>query len=173
MRQCVRRFAQQSHVNILGNMNVSFHVTALSGDQVPRAFPLIQATWPDAQLSAWQSFVEFFNDQAVTKASGVLALHDSSADICGILAYRRDWDLRAGQILAIHLFSAVDLVNSLRTVRALLDVADRRALELGCNAIQIRMHNDQLRLASRLRRLGLTCEFGLFWKKIDAIQAQN
>ena len=154
-------------------MSVSYHVAALSGSQVPLAFPLIQATWPSADLAAWLSFVQSFNEAKETKESGVLALRDSAADICGVLAYRVERDLRAGPILAVHLFTAVDLINSLRTVRALLDAADALAIELGCAGVQIRLRNDQLRLASRLRRLGLASEAGLFWKKIDSAQSRN
>jgi hypothetical protein len=154
-------------------MSVSFHVTALSGDQVPLALPLIQATWPDADLASWLSFAESFNDQKATTGSGVLAIRDTAADICGILAYRADRDLRAGLILAVHLFTAVDLVNSLRTVRALLDAADARAIELGCTAVQIRLQNEQNKLASRLRRLGMASEADLLSKKIGSALSRN
>jgi hypothetical protein len=148
-------------------MNTSFHVAALSGDQVRQAFPLIQATCPGTDLDSWRSFVEFFGSAPAGKGSGVLALHDTAGNICGVLAYRLDRDLQAGIMLAVHLFTAVDLINSLSTVRALLDAAEKCALELGCAGVQIRLSNDQPGLAARLRRLGLSSAAGLFWKKID------
>ena len=154
-------------------MSVSFHVAALSDDQVPQAFPLIQATWPGADLNAWQGFVRFFNDRAAAKDAGVLSLRDPAGYICGVLAYRLDRDLRAGRMLAVPLFTAVDLINSPRTVGALLNVAEMRATELGCTGVQIRLYADQSRLASRLRLLGLSSEGGLFWKKIDPAQVRN
>ncbi len=154
-------------------MSVSFNVGVLSGDQVPLAFPLIRATWPGADLASWQSFVEFFNDEIGAKRSGVLALRDPAGCICGVLAYRLDRDLRAGPILAIHLFTAVDLLNSLRTVRALLEAADGQALELGCAGVQIRLRNDQSGLASHLRSLGVAPEASLLWKKIDSARTRN
>jgi hypothetical protein len=154
-------------------MAMSFHVAALSGDQVPLALPLIQATWPDVDLVSWQSFVEFYNDQTATKGSGVLALRDPAGCICGVLAYRLDRDLRAGATLAVHLFTAIGLVNSLTVARALLEVAHMRAIELGCVGVQIRLSNKQPGLASRLRTLGLSSEAGLFWRKIDPLQTRN
>ena len=100
-------------------------------------------------------------------------MRDLAGYICGVLAYRLDQDLRAGAILAVHLFTAVDLVNSLRTVRALLDAAEMRALELGCAGVQVRLYNEQAGLASRSRSLGLSSEAGLFWKKIGSAQTRN
>jgi hypothetical protein len=154
-------------------MILSFRVAALSDDQVPLAYPLIQATWPGAELGAWQSFVQFFNDRNMGEHAGVLAVRDPSAAICGILAYRLDRDLRAGRMLAVQLFTAVDLANSPRTVQALLDAAEVRAAELGCAGVQIRLYGDQSGLASRLRRLGLSYEGGLFWKQIGPVLARN
>src|SRR6266849_2962027 len=136
-------------------MSVSFNVGILSGDQVPLAFPLIQAT------------------RRRRSGRGVLALRDQAGCICGVLAYRLDRDLRAGPMLAVHLFTAVDLLNSLRTVRALLEAADGQALELGCAGVQIRLRNDQSGLASHLRSLGVAPEASLLWKKIDSAQTRN
>jgi hypothetical protein len=154
-------------------MILSFQVAALSDDQVAQAFPLIQATWPSAELGAWQSFVRFFNDRTMGEHTGVLAVRDPSGSICGILAYRLDRDLRAGRMLAVQLFTAVDLANSPRTVRALLDAAEARAAALGCAGVQIRLYGDQSGLASRLRRLGLSCEGDLFWKRIESRPTPN
>jgi hypothetical protein len=148
-------------------MSLSFRVAALSDDQVPQAFPLIQATWPGADLIAWRSFVEFFNDRTTAGYAGVLAVRDPAGSICGILAYRLDRDLRVGRLLFVQLFTAVDLINSPRTVRALLDAAEERACELSCERIQIRLYSDQRGLASRLRALGLSSEGGLLWKSVD------
>lgn len=154
-------------------MSVSFHVVPLSGDQVSQAFPLIQVTSPGADLGSWLSFVEFFSGQPAAQGTGVLALHDPKRYICGILAYRLDRDLRAGSLLTVQLFTAVDLINSLRPVRALLDAAEARACELGCTGIQIRVSGEQTGLASRLRALGLSSEGELFCKKINPARPAN
>lgn len=148
-------------------MNMPFHTVVLSADQVPEALPLIQVTWPSVDLASWQSFVQFFCAQTAAGDAGVLALRDPAGDLCGLLAYRLDRDLRVGPVLAVHLFTAVDLANSRRTVRALLDIAEARASQLGCAGVQIRLGNEQSGLASRLRALGLSSEAGLFWRKVE------
>lgn len=61
---------------------------------------------------------------------GILAIRDLSGYLCGVLAYRRDRDLRMGFILSVHLFTAVDVANSLLHVRALLDAVEVRATEM-------------------------------------------
>lgn len=149
-------------------MNATFRVAALSDDQVPQAFPLIQATWPGADLPAWQKFVQFFNDRTSAGDAGVLALHDPAGYIGGLLAYRRDQDLLTGPVLAIHLFTALNLMNSPQAVRVLLEAAEARATGMGCKAIQIRLYSEQGWLAARLRTLGLSLEAGLFRKVIDS-----
>ena len=103
----------------------------------------------------------------------MLALRDSVSCICGVVAYRLARDLQAGRVLAVELFTAADLANSLGTVRALLEAAEMQALELGCAGVQIRLYNDQHALASRLRTLGLLSEAGVFWKTIDTVHTQN
>jgi hypothetical protein len=157
-------------VSMLLQMSMFFHAIALSDDLVPQALPLIQATWPDVDLSAWQSFVRFFSDRELAAGSGVVALHDPTGGLCGVFAYRLDRDLRNGPVLAVQLFTAVDVVNSLRTVRALLEAAKARAFELGCTCLEIRLCSRQAELASRLHRLGLSREAGLSWSKIDRPQ---
>lgn len=148
-------------------MSASFRISVLSGKSVAQAFPLIQATWPTADMGTWQSYVEFFNERTGGEDGGIVALHDTAGYICGVLAYRLDRDLHAGPFLSVHLFTAVDLLSSLRTVRALLDVAEARARALGCTGMQIRLHKEQTRLAARLRGLGLSSDHRLFWTDID------
>lgn len=153
-------------------MNDPFHVAALLGDSIPQAFPLVQATCPGVELASWKAFVESFSDRC-SADGGVLAAFSSAGYIGGVLAYRLDRDLRAGLVLDVQLFTPVDLLNSSRMVRALLDAAEWRASELGCAGLRIRLYNDQAGVAAHLRTLGLSPEAGLFWKKIDRTRASN
>ena len=154
-------------------MNVSFATEILSDELAPLAFPLIQATCPNVDMTSWQKFVRFFNVRASAGDGGVLAVRDAAACICGVLAYRVDRDLRTGPTLAVDLFTAADLANSLRPVRALLDAAEMWACKLGCVGVQIRISNDQVRLASRLHTLGFSSEAGLYLKAIDTAPSPN
>jgi hypothetical protein len=149
-------------------MSTSFHAVVLSDDLVPQALPLIRATWPSVNLTAWRNFVQAFAGPAAPQGSGVLGLCDQAGCLCGVLAYRLDQNLEGCPVLAVHLFTAADLANSKRTLRALLEAAERRALELGCTGLQIRLSTGQTGLASRLRALGLSSDAKLFWKQIDS-----
>jgi hypothetical protein len=154
-------------------MNIAFHVATLTGDQVSRAFPLIQASWPDADLASWQNYVQFFSEAPTDRHSGVLGVYDTAGYICGVFAYQLDRDLRRGLMLTVQLFTAVDLTNSLRTVAAVVDVAESRARELGCKGVQILLRKDQARLALRVSELGLSSEASSFWKPVDPIAMRN
>lgn len=151
-------------------MSTSFDAIVLSGDLIPQALPLIRATWPAVDLTSWGNFVRFFAEPAPSQESGALGLRDRTGCLCGVLAYRLDQDLLAGPLLAVPLFTAVDLVNSPHTVRALLETAETRALELDCARVQIHLRNGQAELASLLRAMGLSSEIGHFWKEIDLVQ---
>jgi hypothetical protein len=90
----------------------------------------------------------------------------------GLYVYELDRALFFGPVLAAHLFTAVDIVNSPQTVRALLDTAETQAIELGCTAMRIRLRNSQTALASRLHSLGLTPE-AQFCKKVESRASPN
>jgi len=140
---------------------MSYQSDVISDQLAPQALPLVQATWPDVDLLDWLSFVRFFNGETTGPQSCILAMRDSSGYLCGILAYRLDHHLRDGPMLSIPLFTAVDVANSLQTVRALLDIAKARAAALGCAGVQIRLDKAQSKLAARLRNLGVSSEAGL------------
>jgi hypothetical protein len=155
-------------------MGSRFAIVGLAGEQVARALPVIQATWPGIDLPAWQRFVLSFGDatqNATGPASGMVALHDGSGTVCGVLAYRRDQDLRGRATLAVPLFTAVDLANSPRTVRALLDAAEALASELSCGQVEIRLYEEQGEFVSRLRELGLTGDASLLRLKVEPPRA--
>jgi hypothetical protein len=135
-----------------------FEIVDLAGDQVARALPVVQATWPEVDLASWQGFVKGFEAPAVPGRSGMLALRDASGGLCGLLAYRRDERLRGDAVLTVPLFAAIDLANAPHAVRALLDAAEALASELKCGHVEIRLHEEQGEFVSRLRSLGLTSD---------------
>jgi len=147
-------------------MNFSFQAGPLSGTQTAEVLPLVQATWPATDLSAWERYAQFFSSKAAGE-SGVLTMRDPSDCLCGLLVYRLHWSLRRGPVLTVPLFTAVDMANSLEAVRALLDAAETLASALHCTALEIRLDRAQSRLADRLRFLDLASDAGLFCKTIS------
>src|SRR5690242_5504018 len=138
-------------------MTGPFHTAALAGDEIVQAYPLIQATSPSVGLAAWKDFAKFFAEQ---ENCGVLALKDPVNCICGVVAYQLNWELSVGPVLSVHLFTTADLLNSSRTVQALLVAAETRAADLRCNGLQIRLAGTQAKLGSRLSGLGLSPRAG-------------
>jgi hypothetical protein len=154
-------------------MSGSFSTVVLSSDLAAQTLPLVQATWPAVDLARWREYVQFFSAQAGPNACGMHGLRDSSGCYCGIFAYQLDRDLVTGPMLAIHFFTAVDVINSPPTIRALLDAAESQALELGCTAVRIRLRSGQAELAGRLRALGLAVDFTQFYKNFNHTSSHN
>src|SRR6185369_1976410 len=116
--------AERRQMAEIRSMSISFHTAALAGDEIFQAYPLIQATCPNVDLASWKDFAKFFSER---ENCGVLALKDPVNCICGVVAYQLDWDLNAGLVLAVHLFTTADVMNTAQTVRALLEAAETRA----------------------------------------------
>ena len=134
-------------------MSPSFRVEDLTQTTLPQALPLLRATWPKVELAAWQEYAdEFRYRQAPTKID---VMFDSTGSLCGLFASRIERSLSGGSVLAIPLFTVVDVGNSLAPVEALLDSAAALASQSGCAHLQIRLDPTQRKLARRLRHLGL------------------
>ena len=150
-----------------------FSSIALSGDLIPETLPLVRVSWPGVDLARWREYVQFLSVHSEAKRSGVDGLRDSSGCYCGVFAYQIDRDLLLGPVLAVRLFTAVDVANSPRTLKALLDNVETRACELGCGAVQIYLHAGQTKLASRLRALSFIEEYSQFYKRLDDQTRRN
>jgi hypothetical protein len=131
-----------------------FTIVDLVEADVPTALPLLRATWPELDLPTWQDFASIFCSNRAVKAK-ITCLHDAHGGLCGLFASRVEHGLCEGRFLAIPLFTAVDIGNSLRPVQLLLDAASAQAKESGCADIQIRLASEQSELVKRLRFLGL------------------
>jgi len=139
-------------------MQSVFAVERLTDERASHAFPLVQASNPGIELPAWLDFVRFHNSQFPADNSGVMAMRDSTDCFCGVFAYRIEQDVRNGRIFSIQLFVAADIMNSLSTVRALLDAAETSASKLVCAAVQVRLSKDQAVMGSHLETLGLATD---------------
>ena len=146
-------------------MNFSFHTGPLSTNFVAEALPLVQATWPGTDLASWRRYLEAFSSKPAAEG-GVLAMRDSSGHLCGLITYSLYRPLGPEPILAVPLFTVVDLGNSLQAVRILLGAAERQASALDCTDLEIRLDRRQSQLANRLRSLGLSTGASLLGKTV-------
>jgi hypothetical protein len=133
-----------------------FSIVDLAPADVPRALPLLRATWPELDLVAWQTFAGAFCSEGAAQAQ-IASCDDSSGGLCGLFASRIEVGLCEGRLLAIPLFTAIDIGNSLEPLRALLAATETRAATHACGGMQIRLSMEQSGLSKRLRSLGLQC----------------
>ncbi|HVA14917.1 MAG TPA: hypothetical protein VNF99_16850 [Stellaceae bacterium] len=135
-------------------MSEPLRAAELAPADLAQALPLLRVTWSKLDLPAWQTFAANFcgQDRAEARITG---LFDSGGGLCGLLASRIDHTLDGGRILAIPVFTAVDIANSLAPVRALLDLAQAKMNEHGCGSLQIHLVSTQGELVKRLRAFGL------------------
>lgn len=136
-------------------MTQTFLVQDLAETAVPQALPLLRATWPTIDLAAWKNFAGSFRRRGSEPAAAITGLFDAAGGLCGLFASRTEPGLCDGRILAVPLFTVMDIGNSLSPVRALLDAAEAKAKAQRCAGVQIRLACEQNALAKRLRRLGL------------------
>jgi hypothetical protein len=148
-------------------MTRSFAVAPLTSNQIALAFPLVQAVMPEIDLMRWRSFVGPFVAGEAAASSGAMVLSNEAGYLCGVLAYRRDRDLRHGAVLAVDLFTAMDLVRDQAAVQTLLEIAQMKAQELHCTATQIRIDCAQRLLAERFQAAGHRPSAMLFYKEVD------
>ena len=147
-------------------MNFSFQTGPLSESLLAETLPLVQTTWPLTDLASWRRYIRPFGGKAAQ--AGLMTMRDSSSCLCGLLAYSLYRPLGPGLVLALPLFTAVDVANSLRAVRALLGAAEKQASLLSCTSLEIRLDRGQSQLSDRLRSLGLSAEVGLLGKMVPS-----
>jgi hypothetical protein len=131
----------------------AFKIATLESASRAQAFPLLRATWPDLNFEDWLSFADRFAN-STDMSTGLVGLSDDSGALCGLFAYRIGHTLRDERILAIPLFTAMDMANSLEPVQVLLNAVKERAELCHCPHLRIELDSEQAGLANRLHRLG-------------------
>ena len=144
----------------------SFRIVSLSEDEAAQCLPLIRITWPDVDLEHWRRFVRSYTAQRRESRSGALALRDAADYFSAMFAYRVEPDIQRGLVLAVHLFTAVDLTNSPNFARMLVSAAEAKARELGCSGIEIRLYRAQSTLALHLQSLKLVDSAAIMSKSV-------
>lgn len=131
-------------------MTYPFTTFTLREEDIGIVFPLIQAIGTDIDLSRWDNFARHFIDKPTSGARGIIGLRSAAGYVSGLFIYRVEHDLRHGTVLAIDLFTALDLFNEERAVRALMQGTDAKARELNCKATRVRVNTAQPSLAHHL-----------------------
>ena len=111
-----------------------FYVDALPPAQADGAYPLIRAVAPEVSLEGWRDYV-----QRRYRMGGLLGLKSEAGGIVGVLSYRLGERMRHGLVLALDDFVTFELSRAAPGRAALLEAAERLALDLGCTGLELRL----------------------------------
>ncbi len=148
-------------------MAPAFTAFALGPEDIAVVFPLVRAVGGDIELAQWRSFARRIIDVPAGSASGAIGLRSAAGYVCGLVLYRVEHDLRHGPVLAIDLFTALDLFNEERAIRSLIQLVDAKARELSCAATHIRLGTSQKSLIPIFAAEGHNQEATLFCKAVE------
>jgi len=148
-------------------MTHPFTTFALRAEDIGIVFPLVRAIGTEIDLSRWDSFARRIIAAPTAAACGIIGLRSAAGYVSGLFIYRVEHDLRHGTVLAIDLFTALDLFNEERATRALMQLADAKAHELNCKATHIRVNTAQTSLTHHLTAANQHPEATLFCSVIE------
>jgi GNAT superfamily N-acetyltransferase len=164
------------HVNAVGAkhrhflaMARSFDTFELSLDQIPVAFPLVNAALPAVDFETWRNFALPLINSSCPSSSGITALRNEAGYLCGLMVYRKERSLEHGATLAVNLFVALELANRGAAIRALLLAADTTARELGCNTTHIRIGAAHTTLAQHIQAGGYRPDAQVLCKSVETL----
>jgi hypothetical protein len=101
------------------------------------AYPLIRLVEPEVDLRSWLSFAAPLVRGRGTRHGVVTVRYSDQAHPCGICCFRRDRSLRHGEVLTADPLVALDLLDPVPLLSALLGELEVLAGRLGCRAIRI------------------------------------
>lgn len=122
-------------------MHREFTIKPLTSRLVQKAYPFAQSLGLH-DISSWRAFVESYaapGDTAGADAvdSGVIAAENLHGYVCGLLFYQVNRHNKDGAALICDPFLVADLPRYETPVRALLDAADRIALDRDCKWVRV------------------------------------
>jgi len=116
-------------------MHREFTVKPLAGRLVQKAYPFAPALGLHDPES-WRAFVESYSVGGGSN-SGVVVTESPHGYVCGVLFYQVNRHNKDGASLVCDPFLAADLPRYETPVRALLEAADRIAVDQGCKWVRV------------------------------------
>ena len=111
----------------------------LSVDQIPLAYPLVQAALPQVTLDAWRGFAAKQLSGQDPPVTGILTVASPLGCLTGLCSYRVDESLLHGRTLTIDNFVAVDLLDRGAIAETLAMGVEGLAQVNHCTAIHINL----------------------------------
>jgi hypothetical protein len=133
----------------------SLTVQPLVLSQLRAAYPLIREVVPTVDLEAWSRFARRFANPRFANRSGIMvAMIESRPYPSGLVAYKKDEDLRYGHVLTADHFIAFDLLDRQPVASALITAMETMGRQLGCDTIRWNLHHEAAGIAPNLLSAG-------------------
>ena len=97
----------------------------------------------------------------------MVALIDSRPYPSGLVAYKRDEDLRYGHVLTADHFIAFDLLDRQPVASALITAMESMGRRLGCDTVRWHLHHEAASVASNLLSAGHRLGGTVLYKPVD------
>jgi hypothetical protein len=119
-------------------MHREFTIKPLTPGLLDKAYPLAQALDIE-DLARWRAFVGSRAAAAAGESgdTGAIAAETPNGCLCGLLLYRVDHGESGGPTLVCDPFVVADMPRYATPTRALLEAADRIAVERGCTWVRV------------------------------------
>ncbi|HUZ65368.1 MAG TPA: hypothetical protein VMU82_16815 [Acetobacteraceae bacterium] len=132
-----------------------FLVENLTRNQIPLAYPLVREVLPALEPRQWTRLARRLTDPHRASQAGILVVRRRAQPFpCGLVCYRREHDLIHHAMLTAEYFIALDVLDPLPALSALVVELEGIANRLGCRAIRCILQGSALDLAPPLLAAG-------------------
>ena len=133
----------------------AFSIGVLSRDEIMAVYPLVREVVPTLELSSWLRFARQLTGSRRGEQCGIVAASREGRTFpSGLFCYRVEDDLTLGRVLVADHFVAVDLLDPLAVLTALVGQLDELANRLGCTAVRSLVHGGTPDMAESLDAAG-------------------
>ena len=132
--------------------------TNLNASDIEPAFALIHALHPGLAVDDWRRFASPLVDQAPSARSGLVGVRNEAGYLCGLFVYRVEADLAHEHAFIVDVIAALDVVDVMFVIRAMMSMIEATARRLDCGITRIRVKRNQVGLGLHLREWGLQVE---------------
>ncbi|MGD0632798.1 MAG: hypothetical protein ABSA13_00775 [Beijerinckiaceae bacterium] len=145
----------------------SLTVQPLILSQLRAAYPLIREVVPSVDLKTWSRFVRRTANPRFAKRSGIIvAMIESRPYPSGLVAYKKDEDLRYGHVLTADHFIAFDLLDRQPVAAALIQAMESMGRQLRCDTIRWNLHHEAAGVTPNLLSAGLQLAGTVLYKPV-------
>ncbi len=153
-----------------------YRIKPLSGCSAAKAYPLIQAAWPNVSLDAWIDYAEKLSraDPPITPKAGIVTAESRRGYIHGLFSYSVRVVLNQSGVLTVENFIAMDAGDRAAAIKSLIGVMETMAHDFGCSAIHTHVpdgwtaeYSGGCGMLNHLKDAGHNVEFVKYCKTID------